>query len=235
MFLLGWSPMFWTVGYKQLIGQEGECAQESASLRRSAGAEFRTLLARVMTPPIIGCLSGLAVGLTPPLRAVLLPSMDSPSVVPLFRCLQTFGKAYAPAALLVLAGSLASVSPIQSKKGEGADGNDDVANVLPTRALFAIMISRFLLVPLASYGGLSLVQHLGILKADPLRDMIILMQSFMPSAQNSVLALQVRGNPSRATRMARSLLVVYLLGMLPVSLLLTVLLQHSGFSMCHNE
>ena len=35
----------------------------------------------------------------------------------------------------------------------------------------------------------------GLLPADPLRDLVLLLQSCMPSAQNSVLALQAEGLP----------------------------------------
>ena len=57
---------------------------------------------------------------------------------------------------------------------------------------------------------------------------MLLMQSCMPSAQNSVLALQVRGAPERATLMARMLLVVYVAAAVPLSLLITCFLQATG-------
>ena len=44
----------------------------------------------------------------------------------------------------------------------------------------------------------------------------------------AVLALQVAGEPARATRMARLLLVIYLAAALPVALVLSVALQQSG-------
>ena len=50
----------------------------------------------------------------------------------------------------------------------------------------------------------------------------------MPSAQNSVLALQVRGAPERATLMARMLLVVYVAAAVSLSLLITCFLQATG-------
>ncbi|CAM9928705.1 unnamed protein product [Phaeothamnion confervicola] len=50
-------------------------------------------------------------------------------------------------------------------------------------------------------------------------------QSCMPSAQNSVIILQVAGLRDAAGRMARTLFFVYILGILPVSMLLTAFLQ----------
>ena len=76
----------------------------------------------MLTPPIIACMCGLVVGAVPPLRALLLPpAAGGAAPLPVFSCLQTFGKAYAPAALLVLAGSLASADAAK-KGGGGAKG-----------------------------------------------------------------------------------------------------------------
>eukprot|EP00965_Chrysotila_dentata_P038993 1296052-Pleurochrysis_carterae.AAC.1 len=111
LYLLGWSPVFWTVGFALLSGsaelKEGDSAKDSIS---RIPQKLRLLLSKILTPPIIGCLAGLMVGLVPPLRALLLPSASGEqSALPLYRCLRTFGKAYAPSAVLVLAGSFAAV------------------------------------------------------------------------------------------------------------------------------
>jgi hypothetical protein len=52
----------------------------------------------------------------------------------------------------------------------------------------------------------------------------------MPPAQNSVIILQVAGMRDAAGRMARSLCLFYLVGVLPVSALLTLFLQSCGLS-----
>ena len=63
-----------------------------------------------------------------------------------------------------------------------------------------------------------------------MRDFVLIMQSTMPSAQNAVLALQVSGEPSRASRMARLLLAIYLVATIPIALVLTTALSSLGMS-----
>ena len=94
--------------------------------------------------------------------------------------------------------------------------------------LVAISLARFALVPLATAALLAAASAAGLVPADPLLHFMLLMQSCMPSAQNSVLALQVRGAPERATLMARMLLVVYVAAAIPLSLLITCFLQATG-------
>ena len=123
MFLLGWSPLFWTLGYALLTGHAALSPATSATSATAAlpvGAaraarlrQLRASLRRALSPPIAACLAGLVVGSAPPLRAALLPAAapSTPSLqswLPLFRCLEALGKAYSPAALLALAGSLAA-------------------------------------------------------------------------------------------------------------------------------
>ena len=85
---------------------------------------------RVLTPPIMGCLAGIVVGAVPPLRALLLPTAGSTTglfPLPLFGCLEAFGRAYSPAALLVLASSLALPSVPKP-----AEGTESIALSTPT-------------------------------------------------------------------------------------------------------
>ena len=56
---------------------------------------------------------------------------------------------------------------------------------------------RFVLLPLAFGTLLTGATRSGLLSPDPLRDFVLLMQSAMPPAQNTVLALQIAGEPPR--------------------------------------
>ncbi|EOD09217.1 hypothetical protein EMIHUDRAFT_452869 [Emiliania huxleyi CCMP1516] len=256
MFLLGWSPLFWTLGYALLTGHaalspaaaaaaaaEPAATATAAALSPATSAtaataataalpvgaaraarlrQLRASLRRALSPPIAACLAGLVVGSAPPLRAALLPAAapSAPSLqswLPLFRCLEALGKAYSPAALLVLAGSLAAPTE-QRRAGEGELGAS-------ASHVVAIAVARFCAVPLLSFALLHAALRAGLLPADPLRDLVLLLQSCMPSAQNSVLALQVDGSPERAARMARVLLAIYLIAALPVAGILSLLLQ----------
>ena len=237
MYLLGWSPLFWTLGFALLTGQlvsspertggehgAGETATADATdataVSRASSWRRGTLagLQRALSPPIIACLIGLIIGSTPFLRQLFLPTaagMASP--LPLYRCFENLGRAYSPAALLVLAGSLAAPT-------DGTRAQENELGHSPSHVL-AISLARFLLVPLGSFGLLQQALRLGWLPVDPLRDFVLLLQSCMPSAQNAVLAYQVSGAPSRAANMARILLAIYLVAALPVAGVLSLLLQ----------
>jgi len=236
MFLLGWSPLFWTLGFSLLSARTSSSdAADAAAVDASRANRWVLLRKRVLTPPIVGCLVGIVAGGLPPLRALLVPPA---SPLPLHRALEVFGKAYSPAALLVLASSLALPKPSAAAVPAAADdAADDEAHhahrePAPTthtlRDVSVVLLVRFLLLPLAFSGVLQLAHRFGVLPADPLRDFVLTMQATMPSAQNAVLALQVAGEPARATRMAHLLLIIYLTAALPVALVLSVALQKSG-------
>lgn len=137
------------------------------------------------------------------------------------------GGADSPAALLVLSSSLAARVPEADKSAQIAATSTEGARG-PIREIGTVLLVRFLLLPLAFASILGAANRAGILPPDPLRDFMLLMQAAMPSAQNAVLALQVAGEPSRATRMARRLLVIYLAAALPVAIVLSAALQSSG-------
>ena len=233
MFLLGWSPLFWTLGFSLLSSKgspdgEGVGGGTAAATAEGEPNKWEKLFRRVLTPPIIGCLAGILVGSIPPLRSLLVPPY---TVLPIHRCLETFGKAYSPAALLVLASSLALPAPSKTAPDQVAQDTTGTAVGLETRTvrdLGVVMSVRFLLLPLCFSAILTLTNRLKLLPPDPLRDFLLIMQSCMPSAQNAVLALQVANEPARATRMARLLLVIYLAAAVPVSVVLSVALQQSG-------
>lgn len=227
MFLLGWSPLFWTLGFSLLAGTRDGDDEEGPE--HGSSGYWSTLRKRVLTPPIVGCLAGIAVGGLPPLRALLIPPPNGMGLlpIPLHTCLESFGKAYSPAALLVLSSSLAARVPEADKSAQIAATSTEGARG-PIREIGTVLLVRFLLLPLAFASILGAANRAGILPPDPLRDFMLLMQAAMPSAQNAVLALQVAGEPSRATRMARRLLVIYLAAALPVAIVLSAALQSSG-------
>ena len=236
MFLLGWSPLFWTLGFSLLAGTP-EPGSDQASRPAAVSANvLDTLRRRTLTPPICACLAGMVVGGVPALRSLLVPGAGGALVLPLHRCLSIFAKAYSPAALLVLASSLAT--PIRPLGGKGGTARSDSGDgtiahppaTLRIRDTAVVSAVRFLLLPLSFALALAGLRCGGILAADPLRDFVLIMQSTMPSAQNAVLALQVNGEPERASRMARLLLVIYLIALLPIATTLTHALQHSRLS-----
>ena len=101
MFLLGWSPLFWTAGFALLAGRHtpradaGSADSAEAAEGASQQGYWEGLRQRVLTPPILGCLSGIVIGSIPPLRALLVPPPGGSALLPLplHRCLEAFGKA----------------------------------------------------------------------------------------------------------------------------------------------
>jgi hypothetical protein len=74
-------------------------------------------VSRVLSPPIIGCVGGLLLGISPFARLFL--GKDAPLGV-FTNAVDTLSKAYSSAALLVLAGSLALPTPPAPEPAAGA-------------------------------------------------------------------------------------------------------------------
>ncbi|KAK4535955.1 hypothetical protein CDCA_CDCA06G1980 [Cyanidium caldarium] len=105
-------------------------------------------------------------------------------------------------------------------------------DALDGRLLMPIMLTRFLLLPLVSLLVLlPLAEASGLMPAlatDKLLRFVILLEGCMPPAQNIVVGLQLRGDADLAAKTGRLLLAIYLLGLVPVTLLLTVFLSLLG-------
>mmetsp|Transcript_69955 Transcript_69955/g.195669 ORF Transcript_69955/g.195669 Transcript_69955/m.195669 type:complete len:81 (+) Transcript_69955:169-411(+) len=67
-----------------------------------------------------------------------------------------------------------------------------------------------------------------IIPADPLLIFILLLQSCMPSAQNSVVILQLDDKPEAAGSMARTISALYTLSVIPMALLISFAMRVSG-------
>jgi len=220
-YLLGWSPMFWTYGYGIAAGGK---TTEPVVLDTSGMTAIQAFKAkikiwwndpntrRIFSPPVFGCIFGAFIGLTP-LKSLLVGKQAPLS--PIFDALRTLGGAYLPAAILVLAGSLAG------KQTDGVESSGFVRNVS------TVMVARFILMPLAALGLVNLGIATSLLPKDNMLYFILLMQACMPSAQNSVIMLQMEGEVEAANSMAKTLSTVYILSIIPMALLLTAALQYA--------
>lgn len=214
-YLLAWSPLFWTYGYNIVADNMSEALDK----RENAGPRRRPTLQeivasprfkRIVNPPTLGCAFGALTGAVPFLRNLFVG--EGAPLLSLFDAMRTMGSAYVPCVLLVLAGSLA----------EGLEGFDK--SVL--RRASAVMVQRFILMPLVAAGMVIGGRALGLLPFEPLLLFVLLMQGCMPSAQNSVLILQLEKRPQAAASMARLISTVYILSVLPIGLLLRTILSH---------
>jgi len=222
-YLLAWSPFFWSFG-KLILGTSDKAliGQDNSSM-----AKFSRQAKQFLSPPVIGSIGGIIIGATPVLRNAFLTGW----AYPMFSAMQTLGTAYLPAALLVLAGSLASKK--EKKEVTESASTEAEAPGLSVKSIFTIAFSRFLLAPcwaLFSLWGLGRLNLLGEAssQARAILSFVILMQGCMPPAQNSVILLQLVGFTKAAQSMAKTLTVLYGLAVLPVTLLLSACLSISG-------
>lgn len=91
-----------------------------------------------------------------------------------------------------------------------------------------VMFQRFCLMPALALAMVEAGKRTGLLlpTGDPLLIFILLLQACMPSAQNSVLILQLEKRPHAAASMARLISTVYVLSILPIGLLIRALLSY---------
>lgn len=213
-FLIAWTGLFWSLGYSILAGMRDPGSAVAKKDERRSDAQptgtplWRMILKRAVSPPLMAALIGLLIGLSP-VRGAFSKS-------PLFAAIQTLGAGYSPAAVLILAGSL-------SKKVECA--GDAMEGLRTRRLAMGISFCRYLMMPLL---GLWIVRMGKGVFRTPFVQLALLLEAVMPPAQNSTLILNLQGKPDAAASMARILLAVYLIGVLPVSLGLTYFVGITG-------
>ena len=214
-FLIGWTGFFWSVGYSILAGLPDPSAAPTvaASQNKTLGGLLRAAGKRVVSPPLIGAFAGLSIGLSPICTSFLAS--------PMFSALQTLGSGYSPAAVLILAGSLArKVEPPTSS----APGEVSSLQLRMPRLVIAIAICRYFILPLLA---ILVIPRVSVFNT-PFIKLAVLLEAIMPPAQNSTLILNLEKKPDAAASMARILLVVYLVGAIPMSIGLTYFLGFAG-------
>eukprot|EP00903_Cladosiphon_okamuranus_P017870 g16445.t1 len=230
-YLMGWSPTFWTIGNdiltghlddpaggkKQIVGSGIPTAKISLSERAASipgklkSIASGTAARKILSPPIMACLAGLMIGLSPPLRWLLM--REGAPLGPMWAAFSNLTAAYTPSGVLVLAGSLSNCP-------RGKWFTKDTG-----KTMLAVGMARWLLLPLVTSGLLFGGVKYGLVPQDPMLLLVLLIESCMPSAQNSVIMLQVVGLQDAAGRCARMLCTLYLMSIVPVSILLTVFIS----------
>jgi len=158
---------------------------------------------------------------------------------PVFSGLETFAKSYSSTALLVLAGSLAlkeEAPPPGVVCGREEQMGPSLRKQVAIVAFFRFVLFPAVVTALAALATTAAPPVGGVLgrlrpggaplwRPEPLVYFLVLMESCMPSAQNSVLMLNLTGDRDGATRLARFLFLIYVLSSIPVSLWLTIFMQ----------
>lgn len=216
MYLLGWSPLFWILGPYLLSKNKGVAATSAAGRAQ----ERKQLLQRILSPPILGSLAGLAAGATP---AVMKLLQSGGILSPVYDGMRTLGAGYLPAVLLILSGSLMPQPPSSDEAGkEDASEKFDPKTIM--KEVTAICCARFLVMPVIG-AALMKLPFLSKAVGDPLLMFVLLLETCMPSAQNLTVILQLQGDRFAAGRMARLLLLVYMLGIPAINFWLTRILR----------
>jgi len=212
LYLLGWSPLFWII------------APAILSDESSGKTDFKTLMKRVISPPVLGSIGGLIVGYVPFLRNLLLPANGL--LNPVFEAMRTLGAGYLPAVLLVLAGSLTPTKEEPTPNGTVAVAEESPVSFIKRAA--SIYMARFLLMPTVGFGIIKLLRKYfstSPLINDAVLMFVFLLETCMPSAQNSTVILQLQNNRAAATRMAKTLMFIYILGVPAMSFWIIKILQ----------
>jgi predicted permease len=237
LYLLGWSPFFWSFGRSILVGIGNNDARSKSYNDDRSIPKWETFVQRIkglFPPPVVGVLVGLFLAASP-LKGLFIHSSErnAPLAV-LYNTVQNFGRAASPLSLLVLTASLA-IGAGRGGAGSAADLKRKVESLLEgeqgagfLRRWACVSVARFILSPSLMLGLLSVLQKGGIIGGYVERPMlwfVLILESCMPPAQNSVIMLQVANKGHKAGEMAKFLFSVYATSMLPVVLILTLALR----------
>ena len=214
-FLLGWTGLFWSLGYHLLATLPDDYSNGTRSVTGPDGlaSKMKQVMIRILSPPLVASCLGLVIGTaSPAVRDVFIAS-------PLFSALSSLASGYTPAAVLILAGSLARRPPTGISEEHGR-------NLRVPRMTLGISLTRFLFMPTAAmvmiaFGKTSIFKP-------PMVRLALLLESIMPPAQNSTLILNMEGKQDAASAVARVLMVTYLIGILPISIGLSLFLGVAG-------
>eukprot|EP00978_Attheya_sp_CCMP212_P025835 scaffold83959_cov51-Attheya_sp.AAC.3 len=238
LYLLGWSPFFWSFGRSILVGDNNDTNGSKSHTDDRDIPKWETFVQRLkglFPPPVVGVLVGLFLAASP-LKGLFINSSErnAPLAV-IYNTVQNFGRAANPLSLLVLTASLAIGAGrgiTGSTAGFKKDGplllEEEEQGVGFLRRWACVSVARFILSPILMLGLLWVLQKGGFIGGYMERPMlwfVLILESYMPPAQNSVLMLQVANKGKKAGELAKFLCSVYATSMLPVVLILTLALR----------
>lgn len=245
LFLVGWSPFFWSFGQSILLGRGASSSSSSGSETVVESRRERALAAAraALPPPVMGVLTGMVVATIPPLRRLFISDdRHSAPLAVVYNTMLNFGRAASPLALLVLVCSLAlgagfggdgedAVVPAGAgAKSEDAEEEGDVPHLLRWSV---VSLTRFIVSPALMFGLLRTASKLGMIGGPedfPMLWFVCMLEAAMPPAQMQVVMLQVVDKMKEAGEMATFLFSVYATAMVPVVIILSIALDHFGLA-----
>ena len=216
-YLLAWSPLFWSLGRKILL-------PSNKSLEGDAQCAERVEL--IFTPPNIGCVAGACVGSFALLRHLF---MDENAILSsVTNSVRVLSNGYLPSVGLTLAGSLYYNL---WKENTSTDDTSLMDNGLSTWSkILVLSIARFVFMPLIGMSLINIATKAAIIsKDDKILRYVLMLESCMPSAQNSVVILQLtKSTRSDAGKLAKTLSLLYLFSVLPLTFWLQFTYRFAG-------
>lgn len=250
LYLLAWSPCLWSFGL-YLIQKGYELDHIRQQGRTSADSDvgsfsWRQMLQGTLNPPVLAVFFAAFIGFTPVGSAFFSPGNNLSTLganLPfelsvvlygfqnVYEVIQMLGEGTLPIQTLVLAASLVQPGegpePQQQQSGiwSAVYNFFKSSNGIESRAIAVLSIVRFVLAPMSVVLLFKLFSKIAIFQpilADPILLFVIAVQSVMPSAQNLLIALQLSPQTQAAAPgLARLLLKLYALAILPVTLWVT--------------
>lgn len=238
LYLLAWSPCLWSFGLYSI--QRGYQRDQGMGQKFS----WSQMLKGTMNPPVIAVVLAVCLGLTPigqsifstgsmSTAGIVLPfelSIVSFGLQNVYEVIEMLGGGTLAIQTLVLAASLLQPADgAPPKRAPGILGEIKSffksESLAETRALCVLGIVRFILAPTTAillFRMLSQMTLFSTVLSDPIFLFVVAVQSVMPSAQNLLIALQLNQvTQGAAPELARLLLKLYALAILPVTVWVT--------------
>ncbi|XP_006837154.2 protein PIN-LIKES 5 isoform X1 [Amborella trichopoda] len=224
LYLVGWSPLLWSIGYQLFSPERKEVLSLSQPSMQSFIQFIWFWIRRILNPPIYGTLIGLVIGATP-ISYFFYPSkgkfLDIHQSSEGFRVLHEglvlfcqsimeasslLGSATVTVQTIILACAIGPLisdfglrkgDPYETDKQSGEFNREKGYTIVLDKHIFwAIICIRLIGMPLAILFLVKGLLHMGLLPMNTILVFTILVLSAMPTAQNLVVMLQL--NPSKA-------------------------------------
>ncbi len=186
LYLAGWSPLFWSFGKNALIGDDTVAKSEN---KQGGIKDVMENLKSLVPPPVVGTFMGGIIASIAFLRTIFMTSQHKRAPLEVvYNCVDNFGRAANPLALLILTASLAlgssQVEGSQMTKKLVGDPEESVnepgaKSIGLVQRLSCVSAARFLCSPALMWfilTGASRTGIIGSIAADPMVYFILMLQ-----------------------------------------------------------
>ena len=190
---------------------------------KSEESVMKLILKKAITPPVVGALSGMMIGLLPAFRSLFVDLDDRDNDAPLewwFNGLYTMGQAAVPVNMIILGASLEMTSKNTQrgndverddvKSGNGSnDGCKDDSDRIPLRVFLAIVVCKMIIMPLFGVGAVYLLRTFLNVSDDVDASfyLVVMIVVCSPTANNVMVMAELAG--VNRNGVAKAILVQY--------------------------